>query len=605
MNNHSLFNNQTNLSKNKRFSIGKQIVSSSSQNSQGGASIIPKVINTNGVRTVIPASRNNNTYSSSNTLTGNIYNSFNNVNVNLSNQMQYSSTRDDNKVRKLALEDEGKENNTNNLGHVNINSKFFSQRTDDVVAGIRTPVNKAKKINLNSYNSSSIQQNSSTNNSSKQNTVNNSFRLGRNNANKGQGRNYPLNNTMNNSNTMKTSSAYVNSIKEKRNSNTQSNQREVFLDSNSNTEGYSHSALAGFSGLDQRQNSGGGGNKRDNSNQIIGYSSKKEPTKVVNGHSEGFRPSGAPMEVYKNPYKGENLKEKQHREISKGNHMSGKEKEENNYRSNDYNESESPIAESSGNNAHGKAKSHSQHSNLFYYSSNINSNQSGLIERTESLINEQINKLSDEEEEKKELNQNDKYTDLPLATKQEKVVVKIDPKDNKQVQLSKAESSSKFSESNSKNTNTVVKPELNRLKEIIEGSDPGRTDSNANTAKSTHINNSNLFQIASPSNTTSKTPKTYNILNNNPLIGGNNLPSATLSLHKDKESQPLSLNNLSYNFQNYDNTKCSIKSIGNLKAYAANTYQGIVRNYNEDRVSIILNISKPVEFTGNWPKCSI
>jgi len=28
-------------------------------------------------------------------------------------------------------------------------------------------------------------------------------------------------------------------------------------------------------------------------------------------------------------------------------------------------------------------------------------------------------------------------------------------------------------------------------------------------------------------------------------------------------------------------------------AYAANTNQGIIRNYNEDRVSIILNILKP------------
>jgi protein phosphatase 2C family protein 2/3 len=45
------------------------------------------------------------------------------------------------------------------------------------------------------------------------------------------------------------------------------------------------------------------------------------------------------------------------------------------------------------------------------------------------------------------------------------------------------------------------------------------------------------------------------------------------------------------------------KSNGIVKAYSANTYQGLVRNYNEDRVSIILNISKP-EHEGNWPKCS-
>lgn len=36
-----------------------------------------------------------------------------------------------------------------------------------------------------------------------------------------------------------------------------------------------------------------------------------------------------------------------------------------------------------------------------------------------------------------------------------------------------------------------------------------------------------------------------------------------------------------------------MKSCGIVKAYAANTNQGIIREYNEDRVSIILNIMKP------------
>jgi protein phosphatase 2C family protein 2/3 len=42
-----------------------------------------------------------------------------------------------------------------------------------------------------------------------------------------------------------------------------------------------------------------------------------------------------------------------------------------------------------------------------------------------------------------------------------------------------------------------------------------------------------------------------------------------------------------------------------VRAYAANTNQGLVRNYNEDRVSIILNIVKPENRQHeNWPKCS-
>lgn len=69
---------------------------------------------------------------------------------------------------------------------------------------------------------------------------------------------------------------------------------------------------------------------------------------------------------------------------------------------------------------------------------------------------------------------------------------------------------------------------------------------------------------------------------------------------------PLNINILKQNFIGYETSKYSTKSIANIKAYAANTHQGTVRNYNEDRVSIILNIVKPQSYTGDyWPKCSI
>ena len=42
-----------------------------------------------------------------------------------------------------------------------------------------------------------------------------------------------------------------------------------------------------------------------------------------------------------------------------------------------------------------------------------------------------------------------------------------------------------------------------------------------------------------------------------------------------------------------DPTKTSTKRNGLVRAYAANTYQGLVRNYNEDRVAIVLNIMQP------------
>lgn len=57
---------------------------------------------------------------------------------------------------------------------------------------------------------------------------------------------------------------------------------------------------------------------------------------------------------------------------------------------------------------------------------------------------------------------------------------------------------------------------------------------------------------------------------------------------------------------NHDPTKCSTKRNGVIKAYAANTNQGMVRNYNEDRVAIILNILRPSckQDIEVWPKCS-
>lgn len=56
---------------------------------------------------------------------------------------------------------------------------------------------------------------------------------------------------------------------------------------------------------------------------------------------------------------------------------------------------------------------------------------------------------------------------------------------------------------------------------------------------------------------------------------------------------------------NHEATKCSLRRNGIVRAYAANTNQGLVRGYNEDRVSIILNIVKPEHRAHeSWPKCS-
>jgi hypothetical protein len=55
----------------------------------------------------------------------------------------------------------------------------------------------------------------------------------------------------------------------------------------------------------------------------------------------------------------------------------------------------------------------------------------------------------------------------------------------------------------------------------------------------------------------------------------------------------------------FELSKCSSKKNGVIKAYSANTHQGLIRNYNEDRVAIILNIIKPPnKKIQEWPSCS-
>jgi hypothetical protein len=58
---------------------------------------------------------------------------------------------------------------------------------------------------------------------------------------------------------------------------------------------------------------------------------------------------------------------------------------------------------------------------------------------------------------------------------------------------------------------------------------------------------------------------------------------------------------------NHEPTRNSEKSHGIIKGFAVCTNQGLVRNYNEDRVSIVLNILRPSsrDPTDYWPNCSI
>ena len=71
------------------------------------------------------------------------------------------------------------------------------------------------------------------------------------------------------------------------------------------------------------------------------------------------------------------------------------------------------------------------------------------------------------------------------------------------------------------------------------------------------------------------------------------------------EKCQLNLDLLNLFFNNYEQSKTSKKTMGVVKSYGVNTYQGIVRNYNEDRVSIIINMNKPKNYNKKiWPKIS-
>ena len=71
------------------------------------------------------------------------------------------------------------------------------------------------------------------------------------------------------------------------------------------------------------------------------------------------------------------------------------------------------------------------------------------------------------------------------------------------------------------------------------------------------------------------------------------------------EKCDLDLEILTIPFNNFEQSKISSKTMGIIHAYGANTYQGLVRNYNEDRVSIIINMNKPHNYKKNyWPKTS-
>ena len=54
-------------------------------------------------------------------------------------------------------------------------------------------------------------------------------------------------------------------------------------------------------------------------------------------------------------------------------------------------------------------------------------------------------------------------------------------------------------------------------------------------------------------------------------------------------------------YPKYKKPSYSSEPKGVIRMYGVNSYKGLVKNYNEDRVSIVLNIKKPKDYVGYWP----
>ena len=69
---------------------------------------------------------------------------------------------------------------------------------------------------------------------------------------------------------------------------------------------------------------------------------------------------------------------------------------------------------------------------------------------------------------------------------------------------------------------------------------------------------------------------------------------------------PINIDIMNIKFQNFIPGKISSKSFGLINSYAANTNQGIDRNYNDDRVKIMINMNRPNNYKNKsqWPLIS-
>ena len=152
-------------------------------------------------------------------------------------------------------------------------------------------------------------------------------------------------------------------------------------------------------------------------------------------------------------------------------------------------------------------------------------------------------------------------------------------------------------------TNIIYKPnEINKNSFEKENCDSNDTKNSADNSKESRnsnkkINNNNVNYLNDY----------YSQEDHNSKNKGQNMFTVNDILGEDIKRE-ISLDIMDINFEHFFPGKVSLRSYGPIKAYAANTNQGIVRDYNEDRVSIIINLNKNLsnkcKGKKEWPKAS-
>ena len=91
----------------------------------------------------------------------------------------------------------------------------------------------------------------------------------------------------------------------------------------------------------------------------------------------------------------------------------------------------------------------------------------------------------------------------------------------------------------------------------------------------------------------------YNKLNSNKLLD-------IIDFIGEDAKRPINLEIMNVKMNNFLPGRISSKSFGIINSYAANTNQGIDRNYNDDRVKIMINMNRPSNYPSKapWPLIS-